>query len=56
MMNSIINTTAQQQIDTGNNPAPSHAAMIPMRNAAAPATGDCVTSMIAGKVMTDRVI
>ncbi len=40
---------------TGNNPAPRRDAAILISNAANPAIGDCVASMIAGKVITDRV-
>ena len=52
---SKIKTTAQQDKDTGNNPAPHHAATMPMIRAAAPAMGDCVASKMAGKVITASV-
>lgn len=53
--NSKIKTTAQQDTDTENNPAPNHAAAMPMISAAAPATGDWVASRIAGNVITASV-
>ena len=53
--NSKTNTTAQQEIATGNSPNPSQAQMIPTIKAISPATGDWVDSIIAGKVMTASV-
>ena len=46
---------AEQITDTGNNPAPSHAAMIPAIRATAPEIGDCVACRMAGKVITASV-
>lgn len=37
--NSITNTSTQQITDTGNSPAPSHAAMIPAMSATSPEMG-----------------
>ena len=37
--NSITNTSTQQITETGNNPAPSHAAMIPAISATSPEMG-----------------
>ena len=37
--NSITNTSTQQITDTGNSPAPSHAAMIPAMSATSPDDG-----------------
>ena len=48
-------TDAQQRSDTGRSPSPHHAAMMPMTMAAAPAMGDCVAFMMAGKVITESV-
>ncbi len=45
----------QQTVATGNNPAPNRERIIPTIKAANPATGDCVASMIAGNVITERV-
>ena len=50
-----MKTVMQPAIATGNSPAPNHAAAIHTMRAAAPATGDWVASMMAGKVMTARV-
>ena len=41
--------------DTGKSPSPNHAAMMPSARAMAPAMGDDVASVIAGKVITARV-
>ena len=41
--------------DTGKSPSPNHAAMMPSARAIAPASGDDVASVIAGKVITARV-
>lgn len=51
----MTNTSAQQMTDTGNSPAPHHAAMIPAARAAAPEIGVWVARMMAGKVMTASV-
>ena len=40
---------------TGKSPAPNQEIMIPTMRAIIPAIGDCVASMIAGKVMAARV-
>lgn len=53
--NSITNTSTQQITDTGNSPAPSHAATIPAMRAASPEMGLWVAWMMAGKVMTASV-
>ena len=53
--NSITNTSTQQITDTGNSPAPSHAAMIPAMSAISPEMGVWVAWMMAGKVMTASV-
>lgn len=50
-----MNTTAQQIQATGNKPAPSQEATIPIINATHPASGDCVVSTIAGNVITAKV-
>ncbi len=42
-------------METGKRPRPNHAAMMPSARAMAPATGDDVASVIAGKVITARV-
>ena len=52
---SIISTTRQQMIETGKRPRPNHAAMMPSAKAMAPAIGDDVASVMAGKVITARV-
>ena len=46
--NSITNTSTQQITDTGNSPAPSHAAMIPAMSATSPEMGVWVAWMMAG--------
>ena len=58
----FISQTIQSQIparnmitDTGNSPAPSHAAMIPAISATSPEIGVWVAWMMAGKVMTASV-
>ena len=48
-------TTTQHIMATGNSPKPIHAAMMPMMRAMSPGTDDCVTSMIAGNVITASV-
>ena len=48
-------TSTQQITDTGNSPAPSHAAMIPAISATSPEIGVWVAWMMAGKVMTASV-
>lgn len=53
--NSITNTSTQQITDTGNSPAPSHAAMIPAMSATSQEMGVWVAWMMAGKVMTASV-
>ena len=53
--NSITNTSTQQITDTGNSPAPSHAAMIPAMSATSPEMGVWVAWMMARKVMTASV-
>ena len=45
-----------QPYSSRNRLAPNYALIIPKTSAIAPATGLCVASMIAGKVMTDNVI
>ena len=50
-----MNTVAQQRSDTGKSPSPHHEHAMPTSMAAAPATGDCVACMMAGKVITESV-
>ena len=45
----------QQAHATGNKLAPRSDKIIPVPKAMNPATGDCVASMIAGNVITERV-
>ena len=52
---SSTNTVTQQATATWKRFPPNHAARIPIRSAAAPARGDCVASIIAGKVITESV-
>ena len=42
-------------IETGKRPRPNQAAMMPSAKAMAPASGDDVASVMAGKVITARV-
>ena len=53
--NSSTSTIPQQAQATWKRLAPFQAVMIPMANAAAPASGEAVAVRIAGKVMTARV-
>ena len=53
--NSAINTTTQHKEATGKSPAPKNAAIIPAARAIIPAIGEFVASIIAGKVITERV-
>lgn len=48
-------TVAQHRRDTGSSPSPHHAHTTPAAMAAAPARGDCVACMMAGKVITASV-
>ena len=52
---SAANTITQQMIATRNIPTPFLAAMIPAASARIPAAGTAVASIIAGKVITERV-
>ena len=52
----MIKTTAQQAQATGKSPRPKYDKRIPTTRAIIPATGDCVASTIAGKVITARVM
>ena len=52
---SITSTTRQQMMETGKRPRPNQAAMMPSAKAIAPASGDDVASVMAGKVITARV-
>lgn len=51
-----MKTVRQQITATGKSPALNHAAIIPMMSAAEPVIGDFVVWMIAGNVITDKVI
>ena len=53
---SATKTTAQQAQATGKSPAPKYERIIPTARAMIPATGDCVASTMAGKVITARVM
>ena len=50
-----MSTVMQQTAATPSSLTPSHAAKMPAAKATAPASGDWVVSIIAGKVMTARV-
>ncbi len=54
-MNSIIRTVRQHIMAVSNRFFLNHAITIPTIRAAYPATGFFVASVMAGKVMTDRV-
>ena len=55
-INSTISTTKQHIDATEISDIFFHDAIIPITNARAPAIGELVHSIIAGKVITDRVI
>ena len=53
---SSMKTVRQQRIATGKRPALNHAAIIPRMRAKVPVHGDFVLLMMAGKVITERVM
>ena len=53
--NSVMNTIPQQMQATGKSPSPKYETTIPTTSAIIPAIGDCVASIIAGKVITASV-
>ena len=55
MKSSVTNTTVQHSSATLKRLAPNHAAKMPAISASVPEIGDCVASIIAGKVITASV-
>lgn len=56
IINSAISTTTQHKLATWNRLAPNHAAIRPAIRASSPDRGVCVDCMMAGNVITARVI
>ena len=54
--NSRMNTVRQQRMATGKSPALNHAAIMPKMRAIEPVHGDFVVWIMAGKVITERVM
>lgn len=53
---SVKNTMMQQILATGKSPAPKKAQVNPVTKAKIPEICDCVELIIAGKVITDKVM